>query len=140
MVTSARRSDKWWEARYAKSQQRIEQERLSASADEWLMPHVPAVSTLIGPDGAQYMLRLIPPGEPLDHVGRFAVAATLVFLFSRGYFTHSANNPEWIAVVERQRGPWRGYERVEVRTFTHYADAAHFLQTMRRRLESSETH
>ncbi|MEN9646001.1 MAG: hypothetical protein RL238_2670 [Actinomycetota bacterium] len=101
------------------------------------MPYVPAVSTVIGPDGSQYMLRLIPPGEPLDDVGRFAVTATLVNILTRGYATHRADNPCWIAVVERQRGPWRGYERVDAQSFERYADAARFLERTRHELESS---
>ena len=137
MGTSGRRSDKWWEARYAKSQERVEQAHLAASAEEPPIPYVSAVSTLIGRDGGQYMLRLIPPGEPLDNVGRFAVAAALMAFVSRGQVTHRVDNPSWIAAVERQRGPWRGYERVEVRNFEQYADGARFLQSMRHGLESS---
>lgn len=136
--SSARRSDKWWAARYAKSQARVEQALLAASAAELPIPYVPALSTAIGPDGSQYMLRLVPPGEPLDNVERFAVPAVLITVLSRGQVTHTADNPSWIAVVERQRGPWRGYERVEVRHFDHYADAAHFLQRARQDLESRE--
>ena len=95
------------------------------------------MSTVTGPDGTEYMLRLIPPGEPLDNVGRFAATAVLTALLSRGLITHQADNPWWIAVVERQRGPWRGFERVHLRKFEHYADAAHFLQGMRPGVESS---
>lgn len=135
---STRRGDKWWAARYAKSQERVEQVHRAASAAELPIPYVPALSTVIGPDGSQYMLRLIPPGEPLDHVERFAVTAVLITVLSRGQVTHAADNPSWIAVVERQRGPWRGYERVEERHFEHYADAAHFLQRAKQDLESRE--
>lgn len=135
VATSLRRTDKWWEARYAKSQARIERAQVAALAEEPPIPYVAAVSTVTGRDGSQYMLRLIPPGEPLDHVGRFAVVALLIAICSRGLMSHSADNVSWIAVVERQRGPWRGFERVEVRHFAHYADAAHFIQNARQGLE-----
>ncbi|MCB0955401.1 MAG: hypothetical protein KDB06_01465 [Ilumatobacter sp.] len=139
MGTSARRSGTWWEARYAKSQERVEQARRAASAEELPIPYVPAVSTVTGPDGTEYMLRLIPPGEPLDRVGRFAATAMLSALLLGGLITHEADNLWWIAVVERQRGPWRGFERADVRKFEHYADAAHFLQSVRHDVEASAT-
>lgn len=134
MRASPRRSDKWWEARYAKSQALIEQGQREAST-EIPIPYVPALSTLTAPDGSQFMLRLIPPGEPLDHVGRFVATAMLLALLSRGTVSYTAENQFFIAVVERQRGPWRGFDKVAVRYFHHYADAAQFLQIARQNLE-----
>jgi len=91
--------------------------------------------SVVDPDGRRYALRLIPPGEPLDRVGRFAVLTCLAILLHIDGWVE-ANNPWWIAVIERQRGPWRGYERIEVRDFERSADAAEFL--MRTKTEIAE--
>ena len=134
MDSSARRSDTKWQERYARSQAQIEHaQRLSAASEP--VPNFPALSSVIAPDGTRYMLRLIPPGEPMEHVGRFAVLATLALVLSRGQFHHRSDDTTWRAVVERQKGAWRGYERVAVQSFDRAVNAVDVLQRTRHDLE-----
>jgi hypothetical protein len=90
------------------------------------------------PDGRHYQLRLMPPGEPGSGEARFAVVSILKRVLTRGLWVHNDANRNWVAVVQRQRGPWRRFETVESKSFAVYKPAAQYLLEVRKLIKAGE--
>ncbi len=132
----ANRRDERWATRYARSQVRADRIARQGTVD-W-PPPVPAVSTPTAPDGASLRLCLIGPGEPTgDREYPFIILGYLGALFVRDW-SPKTDNEQWIVVVQRQRGPWRGFDTIHRASFTKPADAAAHLESLRHRIEAGE--
>ena len=125
--------------RYARSQ--ISAERIARQGSVDWPPPVPAVSTLTAHDGASLRLCLIGPGEPTgDREYPFIILGYLGYLgaFLLRHWTPRSHNEQWVVVVQRQRGPWRGFDTIHRAAFATGADAAAHLERLRHRFEAGE--
>jgi hypothetical protein len=81
-----------------------------------MLPPGESFSTPMSPEGTQHRVRIIAPGEPVEHEGRFAAMAYLGGFVARGW-RPEADTAQWVVLVERQRGPWRGFDVVHLQAF-----------------------
>lgn len=98
----------------------------------------PAPVLIDGRDGRRYRLRLIAPGEPLSHEGAVNTGIALAALISRGSWAPSSSNQQWVVRLERQRGPWRGFDTLHSSAFADVGDAERHLTRVRDALERGE--
>lgn len=129
------RSDRRWLLRYERAQRSIE--RAAAQQDHTALGRPgPALVAVDDPQGVRFDLRLVAPGEPVEHEAWFNLGATIATFVSRGAWTPEADNSQWVVVVERQRGPWRNFDIIRTFPFRRAADAAAHLQRVREALEA----
>jgi len=107
-------------------------------SNEPLARRGPALVIIDGSDGRRYRLRLIAPGEPVSHEGAVNTGIALATLLSRGSWTPRSSNQSWVVRLERQRGPWRGFDTLRSSTFTDVGDAERHLRSLRDALERGE--
>jgi hypothetical protein len=133
----ARRRDAKWAARYARSQAKAERIARQDGAD-WPLP-VASISTATTPNGDELRLRLIAPGEPTgEREYPFIILGYIGAFLMRGSWTPRTDNERWIVMVQRQRGPWRGFDTIYEMSFASSAEAVAHLQGVRHRIESGE--
>ena len=136
----AKRRDAKWAARYARSQAGMK--RLANRHDpifDWPVGAT-AVSTVSGPNGETRRLRLVAPGEPVGEREYPLILRGYVgmFVWLPGRWGTKADNDRWVVLVQRQRGPWRGFDTIHNASFDKAADAAAYLQAVRRCIEAGE--
>ncbi len=87
----------------------------------------PTVATASAPSGAHFRVEIVPPGEPTRHRAGFALFATLTMLLSRDGSGPTAANSDWVVLIMRQRGAFRGFDVVSQKRFDSYASAAQYM-------------
>ena len=96
------------------------------------------MSTLTAHDGTSLRLRLIGPGEPTgDREYPFIILGYLGAFVLR-HWTPRSDNEQWVVVVQRQRGQWRGFDTIHRAAFATGTDAAALLEGLRHRIEAGE--
>ena len=73
----------------------------------------------------------MPPGEPTRHRAGFALLATLASLLSRDGSAPTAANSDWVVMIMRQRGAFRGFDVVAEKRFDTYSSAAQYMEVAR---------
>ena len=91
----------------------------------------PTVATANAPNSARFRIEVVPPGEPTRHRGAFAWFAVLMQLMSSGGSGPTTANPDWVVLIMRQRGAFRGFDVVAEKRFDTYSSAAHYMEAVR---------
>lgn len=99
---------------------------------------VAALSTVQAPDGQRCRLRLLAPGEPERGEGPFATLSLVLYWLTRGLVQLVAPSTRWVVLVQRQRGPWRGFETLHSASFVELADAERHARQVRATIERGE--
>ena len=136
----AKRREAKWAARYERSRARfVLRAQQHDSILDWPVGAT-AVSTASGPNGETRRLRLVPPGDPVGERDYPFILRGYSGLFLRfpGLRAPQADNCQWVVLVQRQRGPFRGFDTVHSASFSTPADAAAYLQAMRRCIEAGD--
>ena len=90
----------------------------------------PTLATASTPNGARFRVEIVPPGEPTRHRAAFAWFAALTQLIWYGPGP-TTTNPDWVVMIMRQRGAFRGFDVVAERRFDTYPLAAHYMEAVR---------
>ena len=96
----------------------------------------PTVATASTPNDARFRIEIIPPGEPTRHRAAFAWFAALTSIIWPGPGPTTAN-PNWVVMIMRQRGAFRGFDVVAQRRFDTYRLAAQYMDAVRMGLTES---
>jgi hypothetical protein len=91
----------------------------------------PTVTTASAPNGAHFRIEIVPPGEPTRRRALFAWFALLMQLVAHGGSGPTTANPDWVVMIMRQRGAFRGFDVVAERRFDTYSTAAHYMDAVR---------
>jgi hypothetical protein len=101
-----------WAARYARSQAALEQAG-AASDREWAGREIGSMSRfVVAPDGRQYRIRRVAPGDSVDHAFAAGLAGFASAVLTRGGSVFESSNMRWVVVIDRVRGLFRGNERL----------------------------
>lgn len=99
---------------------------------------VAALSTVQAPDGERYRIRVLTPGEPQRGEGLFATLAIALQFATRGLVSLREPSTRWTVLVQRQRGPWRGFDTLRSASFVEPVDAERFAQQVSAAIERGE--
>lgn len=99
---------------------------------------VAALSTVQAPDGRRCRIRVLAPGEPERGEGPFAMLSIVLHWVTRGLVTLIAPSTRWVVLVQRQRGPWRGFETLHSASFVELADAERHARQVRTAIEHGQ--
>jgi len=91
----------------------------------------PTVATASAPNGARFRVEIVPPGEPTRHRAAFAWFALLMQVLARGGSGPTTANPDWVVMIMRQRGAFRGFDVVAEKRFDTYSSAARYMDAVR---------
>ena len=88
----------------------------------------PALEGVRDPDGRDWQVEVVSPGEPVDHrAGHALMTIVLGGIHSPGLYDGGglldAHNLDFVVLVFRQRGPFRGMDRVQEARFVHAREA-----------------
>lgn len=86
------------------------------------------MATATAPNGARFRVEIVPPGEPTRHRAAFAIFATFMM-----WWPHSGAvaNRDWVVMIMRQRGAFRGFDIVAEKRFPGYLSAAQYMEAVR---------
>lgn len=128
-------SDERWQQWYARSQRRAR--RVAAQSDhDWPAAQVVALSHVRGVDGKHYRIRVVGPGESVDRPGLAALAGLSSAFATRGLWVARSSSDRSFVVVERQRGPFRDFEKLEQHPVLGPKEAAELVAQLRRQITS----
>jgi len=124
---NASRSGRFWERRYARSQQVVS----DLNSDPALAADLPSPALITAPEGARWQVSIVPPGESVTSRAWFGVLAYLGVLFSYGGWAPRSDNDLFVVVAARRRGSWRGFEQVLLEVFDDPSRAIERFRSMR---------